>query len=79
MNVVDPTGAGDAYRAGLLTGVLLGWSLDSAGRLGSLAAAYAVEAKGTQEHSYTFDEFKIRFQDTFPDYADDVVKLHGAS
>jgi adenosine kinase len=77
--VVDPTGAGDAYRAGLLTGILHGWSLDASGRLGSVAAAYAVEAKGTQEHAYTIQEFMARFQDTFPDFVDDVVKLQGAN
>lgn len=73
--VVDPTGAGDAYRAGLMTGILHGWPLDAAGRLGSVAAAYAVEVKGTQEHAYTLQEFQERFREVFPDFADYVMKL----
>lgn len=67
-NVVDPTGAGDAYRAGLITGILRGWPLEAAGRLGSMAASYAVEAKGTQEFHYTKEEFVERFAEVFPDY-----------
>lgn len=76
--VVDPTGAGDAYRSGLLTGILHGWPLDAAGRLGSVSAAYAVEAKGTQEHSYTLQDFQERFKEVFPEYADFVMKLGDA-
>lgn len=68
--VVDPTGAGDAYRAGLLAGILHDLPLDAAGRIGSVAATYAVEVKGTQSHSYTRDEFTRRFTETFPDYAE---------
>ena len=61
----DPTGAGDAYRAGLVAGLLRGLELGAAGRVGSLAATYAVEHVGTIEHEYTRAEFAVRYQDAF--------------
>jgi adenosine kinase len=61
----DPTGAGDAYRAGLVAGLLRGLPLDEAGRVASLAATYAVEQVGTVEHSYTFTEFSDRYEQAF--------------
>jgi adenosine kinase len=67
--VVDPTGAGDGYRAGLVTARLAGLPWDAAGRLGALAATWVVEVKGTQSHRYTLDEFSHRFVDAFPEYA----------
>lgn len=65
----DPTGGGDAYRAGIFKGLALGLPLEIAGRLGSLTATYAVERHGTQEHAYRPDEFLARFDQSFPDYA----------
>lgn len=73
--VIDPTGAGDAYRAGLLAGMLNDLTLDVAGRLGSVAATYVVESKGTQSHAYTRDEFSRRFAETFPDHAESAAKV----
>ncbi|CAN5638662.1 carbohydrate kinase family protein [soil metagenome] len=67
--VVDPTGAGDAYRSGLIKGLLLGPDLQITGRIAGLTAAYAVEHVGTQAHEYTIPEFKERFDQSFPDYA----------
>ena len=67
--LVDPTGGGDAYRAGAFKGLLLGLPLEITGRVGSVAATYAVERHGTQEHSYTAEEFVDRFDRTFPDCA----------
>jgi adenosine kinase len=61
----DPTGAGDAYRAGLVAGLLRGLDLEVAGRVASLAATYAVEQVGTIEHDYTHDEFSRRCQEAF--------------
>ncbi len=61
----DPTGVGDAYRAGLIVGLLSGFSWDVAGRLGSLAATYALEHRGPQEHYYTLEEFIERYRRTF--------------
>ncbi len=69
---VGPTGGGDAYRAGLLKGLLLGKDLPVAGRIAALAATYAVEHHGTQEHSYAPEEFHQRFRESFPDFASDV-------
>jgi len=57
---LDPTGAGDAFRAGLLKGLCLGRSLEKAAELGSVCAAYCVEKKGTQEHSFTLGDFNAR-------------------
>ena len=61
----DPTGAGDAYRAGLVAGLLRGLDLPSAGRVAALAATYAVEHVGTIEHRYTREEFSARCRECF--------------
>jgi adenosine kinase len=61
----DPTGAGDAYRAGLVAGLLRGLEVDMAGRVASLAATYVVEQVGTIEHAYTAAEFSLRFEEAF--------------
>jgi adenosine kinase len=61
----DPTGAGDAYRAGLVAGLLRGLDLEAAGRVASLAATYAVEQIGTIEHGYTRAEFASRYLEAF--------------
>jgi adenosine kinase len=66
-SVVDPTGAGDAYRAGLIKGIAAGKEIETAGRMGAVAAVYAVEKYGTQEHSYTYDEFLERYRSNFGD------------
>lgn len=66
--VADPTGAGDAYRSGLVKGLLLGLDLDVVGRMASLAATYAVELVGTQEHHYTPEQFVARFNASFPKF-----------
>ncbi len=65
--VVDPTGAGDAFRAGLMLGLTRGFSLTVTGRIAALAATYAIEQLGTQAHRYTPAEFAERFNRTFPD------------
>jgi len=61
----DPTGAGDAFRAGLLKGLAEGKPLAEAARVGSVAAAYAVECHGTQEHAFTMSEFAGRYKKNF--------------
>lgn len=63
--VVDPTGAGDAQRAGLLKGLAAGLAMPEAARLGSISASFAIEHMGTQEHSYTPEIFKERYEATF--------------
>lgn len=63
--VVDPTGAGDAYRAGLVAGLLRGAPLPLCGRMGSVAAVYVIENYGTQNHHYTREAFWQRYRDNF--------------
>lgn len=65
--VLDPTGAGDAFRAGLLVGLTRGFSLAETGRLAALAATYAIEHVGTQAHHYTVTEFAARYRASFLD------------
>jgi adenosine kinase len=55
--VLDPTGAGDAYRAGLLKGLALGLGWPEAARLGAVLASFSVEKQGTQEHRLEVPEF----------------------
>ncbi len=62
---VDPTGAGDAYRAGFLAGWNSGFELTVCGRMGSIASAFAVEQYGTQAHDYTRAEFDRRYAENF--------------
>ncbi len=63
--VVDPTGAGDAYRAGFMKGMTRGFSWPVVGRLAALSAVYAIEHPGTQQHSYTMPEFVARYRENF--------------
>lgn len=63
--MVDPTGAGDAYRAGFITGLVNHLSLAECGRLGSVAAAFVVEQHGTQNHAYTIEAFEARYAESF--------------
>lgn len=63
--VVDPTGAGDAYRAGFLVGLAEGRPLAVAGRMGSVAASYAIETSGTQEHTFTKSDFWNRYKKNY--------------
>ncbi|MCD6344878.1 MAG: carbohydrate kinase family protein [Anaerolineae bacterium] len=63
--VLDPTGVGDAFRAGLIKGLALGMSWETAGRIGSLAATYVLETHGPQAHHYTLEEFVARYREVF--------------
>jgi adenosine kinase len=58
--VLDPTGAGDSYRGGLMTGLVKGMEIEECARMGSVCASFAVECYGTQEYSFTTDEFNDR-------------------
>jgi adenosine kinase len=63
--VLDPTGAGDAYRAGFITGLLRNFDLMVCGQMGSVSAVYTVETYGTQTHFYTLDNFCTRYEENF--------------
>ena len=63
--IVDPTGCGDAYRAGLIHGLLRGLDWPLTGRIASLMGAIKIATVGTQHHRFTLDEFRDRFNETF--------------
>jgi adenosine kinase len=63
--VVDPTGCGDAYRAGLVYGLVRGLDWETTGRVASLMGAIKIATVGTQHHAFTLDEFKDLFNGTF--------------
>jgi adenosine kinase len=63
--IVDPTGVGDAYRGGLMKGIVLGLPYETCARMGSVAAAYALEHLGGLSHSYTWEEFRHRYEQHF--------------
>ncbi len=60
--IADPTGAGDAYRAGLLFGLSKNLPLGLCAQIGALSATYALEVVGTQNHRFTLVEFVARFR-----------------
>jgi adenosine kinase len=63
--VLDPTGVGDAYRAGLIKGLALGLPWRICGQIGALAATYVLETHGPQTHSYTLAAFGERYKTVF--------------
>ncbi|HEY60892.1 MAG TPA: carbohydrate kinase family protein [Anaerolineae bacterium] len=65
--IADPTGVGDAFRGGFLRGLRLGLEMQTCGQMGSLAASYCLEQRGTQNHSYTCEEFVARYREHFDD------------
>lgn len=65
--LVEPTGAGDAYRAALMRGVQLELPWEIAGRMGALAAAYVLEQLGPQNHHYSLEGFVARYRESFDD------------
>lgn len=65
--IVDPTGVGDAFRGGFLTGLSKGLDLALCGRMGALAATYCLEKRGPQGHSYTPQEFLERYCSLYGD------------
>ena len=60
-----PTGAGDSHRAGLLKGLVCGLEMPEAAKLGAVSACYAIEQLGTQEHHFSKDEFRKRYEASF--------------
>lgn len=60
--VIDPTGAGDAFRAGFLYGYSNDYSIEDCAKLGSTAAAFCIEKQGAQGHTFTKEEFFTRYK-----------------
>lgn len=63
--LADPTGCGDAYRAGLIHGIMHGKDWETTGRIASLLGAIKIEQHGTQNHEFSIDEFTDRFETNF--------------
>jgi adenosine kinase len=63
--VIDPSGAGDAWRSGFLAGIQRNLDLQTCGEMGALAAAFVVEHYGPQEHLFTKEEFAKRYKETY--------------
>lgn len=64
-NTSDPTGAGDAYRAGFIKGLIEGWPLQKIGRFAGLIACYTIEKYGTQTHEFTWENLQKRYKENF--------------
>ena len=62
---VDPTGAGDAYRGGLVKGLVQGKDLVESAKMGTVCASFAIACQGTQEYTFTIDQFNARLRDCF--------------
>jgi len=69
-HIADPTGVGDAFRGGFLRGYRLGMGLQTCGQMGSLAATYCLEQKGTQNHFFKPEEFVNRYRQNFDDHGE---------
>jgi adenosine kinase len=66
--VVDPTGCGDAYRAGILHGLMHGLPWEKTGRIASLLGSLKIESRGTQNHTFTPAQFRQRYENLFGAY-----------
>ena len=64
-NVVDPTGAGDAFRGGFIKGLIMGIQVERAAQMGSVCAHYAIQNHGTQEYSFTLEEFTSKMEQEY--------------
>jgi len=65
--IADPTGGGDAFRGGFLTGYRLGLDWGICAQLGSLAATYCLENEGPQAHHFTIEDFLARYRQFYDD------------
>ncbi len=76
--IVEPTGAGDAFRGGFFAARQAGLPLDVCGRVGSLCSAYSLENLGPTAHRFTHDEFLARYEENFgPEPALDNLRASG--
>lgn len=76
VTAVEPTGVGDAFRAGYLAATFWGLGLERAAQVGCVLAAYVVETVGTQEYSFTPDRFLARIAESYGDEAAAEVRPH---
>lgn len=76
-NIKDPTGGGDAFRAGFIRSLAANLPINLAAQVGSLCATYALEQVGTQNHSFTLHQFIERFRSEYQDHGL-LDHLHGA-
>jgi adenosine kinase len=67
LQIIDPTGAGDAFRGGFLTGFSHDWDFLTCARMGALSATYCLESDGPQGQDYTREEYITRFRQHFDD------------
>lgn len=65
VKIVDPTGCGDAFRGGFLSGYFRNFDLIQCAKIGSVLATYAMEHSGTQSHKFTLQEFSRRYKKTY--------------
>ncbi|MCB0210659.1 MAG: carbohydrate kinase family protein [Anaerolineae bacterium] len=65
--IADPTGVGDAYRAGIIAGLMRNYPWEVTGRLGSITAVYVLEQHGTQRHTYNRRQIANRYREIFGD------------
>jgi adenosine kinase len=76
MRILDPTGVGDAFRAGYLAGVVWGLSRERCAQVGSMLATYVIETVGTQEYDLEPPAFVKRLAEAYGDEAADEVRQH---
>jgi adenosine kinase len=76
VTALEPTGVGDAFRAGFLAGLEWGFGHERAAQVGCVLAAYVVETVGTQEYSFTPQEFVERVRTAYGDDAAADVATH---
>jgi adenosine kinase len=65
--IIDPTGAGDAFRGGFLTGYSWGWDWQICSQMGALTATYCLESDGPQGHAYSREGYVARFRENYDD------------
>jgi adenosine kinase len=66
--IIDPTGAGDAFRGGFLTGYCRDWDWSTCAQMGALTATYCLESDGPQGHNYSRKEFVDRYRQHYDDH-----------
>ncbi len=63
--IIDPTGAGDAWRSGFFAGLHRNFDLQTCGQMGAITSSFAIEEYGTQEHAFTKSQFTKRYKETY--------------